>query len=178
MTSQTRVRSRFPADGRIGAALIGLGACTLSVLLLLRQDALRAGAIPMEASDHDVQEVERLERSFGEAVTRGDPRALDRLLADDFAGTNPLARVLDKRQTMAELVSRDYAVEWLVNEDIQVRLLGDLAVATARGVAKGSYKGQDVSGQFRCTRVWVKRRGQWQAVAAQATMIPADSGTR
>jgi hypothetical protein len=65
----------------------------------------------MEASDRDIQEVERLERSFGEAITRGDAAALDRLLADDFVGTNPLARVLDKNQTMAELGSPDYELD-------------------------------------------------------------------
>jgi ketosteroid isomerase-like protein len=126
----------------------------------------------MEASDRDIQEVERLERSFGEAITRADAAALDRLLADDFVGTNPLARVLDKKQTMAELASPDYELESLVNEDIQVRLFRDVAVATARGIAKGRYKGQDASGQFRYTRIWVKRARRWQAVAAQATMIP------
>ncbi|PYQ53724.1 MAG: hypothetical protein DMF78_08250 [Acidobacteria bacterium] len=74
--------SHSRADGRIGAGLIGLGACTLSALLLLRHDALRGGE-------------------------------------------------------------------------------------TARMPAGSS-----------ATRVWVKRRGQWQAVAAQATMIPADSAAR
>jgi ketosteroid isomerase-like protein len=126
----------------------------------------------MEASDRDIQEVERLERSFGEAITRGDAAALDRLMADDFVGTNPLALVLDKKQTMAELASPDYELQSLVNEDIRVRLFGDVAVATARSTANGRYKGQDAGGQFRYTRIWVKRDGQWQAVAAQATMIP------
>jgi hypothetical protein len=50
-----------------------------------------------------------------------------------------------------------------VNEDIRVRVFGDVAVATACGMAKGRYKGQDPSGQFRYTRIWVKRNGQWQA---------------
>jgi ketosteroid isomerase-like protein len=140
--------------------------------MLLRQNGPTAPETSMEASDRDIQEVERLERSFGEAITRGDGAALDRLIADDFVATNPLARAVDKKQTIAELVSPDYELESLVNEDIHVRLFGDVAVVTARGTAKGRYKGQDTSGQFRYTRIWVKREGQWQAVAAQATMIP------
>jgi ketosteroid isomerase-like protein len=154
------------------AALVCLVAGSLATFLLLRQNGLATRGTSMEASDRDIQEVERLERSFGEAITRGDAAALDRLMADDFVGTNPLARVLDKKQTMAELASPDYELQALVNEDIRVRLFGDVAVATARGTAKGRYKGQDASGQFRYTRAWVKREGQWQAVAAQATMIP------
>ena len=153
-------------------ALVCLVAGGLATFLLFRQNGLATRGTSMEASDRDIQEVERLERSFGEAITRGDAAALDRLMADDFVGTNPLARVLDKKQTMAELASPDYELQSLVNEDIRVRLFGDVAVATARGTAKGRYKGQDASGQFRYTRIWVKREGQWQAVAAQATMIP------
>ncbi len=66
----------------------------------------------------------------------------------------------------------NYEIESLVNNEIEVRVFGDVAVATARGTAKGRYKGQDASGQFRYLRAWVKRAGRWQAVAAQSTMIP------
>jgi ketosteroid isomerase-like protein len=62
-------------------------------------------------------------------------------------------------------------MESLVNDDIQVRIYGNVAVVTARGTARGRYKGQDASGQFRYIRVWIKREGRWQAIAAQSTMI-------
>jgi len=119
----------------------------------------------------DVQELLRLERGFGEAITRGDSAALDSLMADDFVGINPLCRVLPKKQVLAEIASPDYELESLVNEDINIRLFGDVAVATARGTAKGRYKGQDAGGQFLYTRVWARRNGVWRAVAAHATNL-------
>jgi hypothetical protein len=39
--------------------------------------------------------------------------------------------------------------------------------------AKGKYKGQRADMAFIYTRVWVKRDGPWQAVAAHASLIPA-----
>src|SRR5262249_58709760 len=95
-------------------------------------------------------------------------------VAGGSVGTNPLGGALETRQRMADVASPDYELESLVNEDIRVRLFGDVAVATARGTAKGKYKGQDASGQFRYTRIWVKREGRWQAGAGQAAMIPQE----
>jgi hypothetical protein len=44
---------------------------------------------------------------------------------------------------------------------------------TLRAEAKGSYQGNDLSGDFRETIVWVKREGHWRMVASQSTRLPA-----
>ncbi len=117
------------------------------------------------------EEVIELERAFGEALTRLDKARLDSLMADDFLLTNTIGKVVSKTQVIADITSPDYELESLVNDDISARIYGDVAVVMARGSAKGRYKGRDASGQFRYTRVWVKRQGRWQAVVAQATNI-------
>jgi ketosteroid isomerase-like protein len=117
-------------------------------------------------------ELTRLEREVGEAISRRDVAALDRLLADDFQVTNPLGQVLTKHEALAALTSPDYQLESLSNDDIAVRVFGDMAVATAVGTARGRYQGRETSGRFRYLRVWVKRQGRWQAVAAQSTNLP------
>jgi ketosteroid isomerase-like protein len=129
-------------------------------------------SLTMNTLDSSENEVAKMEREVGEAITRRDTAALDRLIADDFIATNPLGQVLTKNEAIAALNSPEYDLESLVNDEIQVRLFGDVALATALGTAKGRYRGQDASGQFRYLRVWVKRQGRWQAVAAQSTNIP------
>jgi ketosteroid isomerase-like protein len=126
----------------------------------------------MSRNDQAEQEVIKLEREFGEAITRGDKAALDRLTADEFVLTNTLGQIVNKARGIADITSPDYQIDSLVNDDIKVRVYGDAAVVTARGTAKGRYKGQDASGQFRYTRVWIRRQGRWRAVAAQSTAIP------
>jgi ketosteroid isomerase-like protein len=51
-----------------------------------------------------------------------------------------------------------------------VRVYGDTAVVTARADVKGHQLGEDFSGPYRYTRVWVRRNGQWQTVSYQATV--------
>jgi hypothetical protein len=44
-------------------------------------------------------------------------------------------------------------------------------VATGRSTIKAKMKGEDVSGEYRFTDVWIKQGEQWQAVASQVTRI-------
>jgi hypothetical protein len=43
---------------------------------------------------------------------------------------------------------------------------------SAQGTAKGKYKGQQADMVFIYTRIWIKRGGTWQAIAAHACPIP------
>lgn len=125
-----------------------------------------------DAETADRDRVAQLEREVGEAITRGDRARLGLLVADDFIAVNPQGVTMTKAQALAQIGSPDYQLESLVNDEIEVRVFGDVALARARGTARGRYKGSDASAQFRYLRVWVKRGGVWQAVAAQATFLP------
>ncbi len=54
---------------------------------------------------------------------------------------------------------------------MKVQVHGDAAVVTYRSTDKGSYKGNDLSGQYRWTDVFVKRNGRWQAIAGHGTRV-------
>src|ERR1700694_141497 len=60
--------------------------------------------------------------------------------------------------------------------DMVVRVYGDAAVVTARADVKGHQLGEDFSGPYRYTRVWVRRTGHWLAVSYQATVTQEDCG--
>ena len=51
--------------------------------------------------------------------------------------------------------------------------MGNSAVVTYQTTDKGTYKGNDLSGQYRWTDVFVKQGGVWQIVATQGTRIAA-----
>jgi ketosteroid isomerase-like protein len=118
------------------------------------------------------QELVKIERKIAELFMRRDATALEPLIADDFLSFNPVGTEITKAQVMAQLTSPDYEVESLQHEDNRVRVFGDAAVVTAITVVKGQYKGEDASGRFRYMRVWIKRQGRWQAVAAQSSILP------
>jgi ketosteroid isomerase-like protein len=121
--------------------------------------------------DPHEEAIVQLEREVGEALTRGDVQALQRLFADDFAGINPVGAEIAKADVIATAGSIDYEPESIVNEVRRVRIFGDVAVVTAQGTARGRYKGQQADMVFVYTRIWVYRDGVWQAVAAHASAV-------
>ena len=122
-------------------------------------------------SSHE-ETVARLECEVGEALAQRDVEALRRFFADDFIGINPMSLEMTKADVLAQIGSSDYEPESIVNEVHRVRIFGDVAIVVAHGTAKGKYRGQQADMTFIYTRVWVKREGLWQAVAAHASPIP------
>ena len=124
-------------------------------------------------ADHQaVAQLVRHEQHIGRAIAEGDASVLDDLLAAEFIATTPDGTVLTKQEVIVSLFSPAYEIESFENTDIDVRFYGDAAVVVARGIVRGRYNGQDASGQFRYTRVWVQRDGRWSAVAAHSSMLP------
>lgn len=126
----------------------------------------------MNQNEGALQELQRIEESLPEAMMRGDVALVERITADDFLGFDPNGQEIHKADLLARMKSPDYELQSLRHEDIRVRVFGDCAVATARTVVRGRYKGQETGGQFRYLRVWVRRGGRWQAVAAQSATLP------
>jgi ketosteroid isomerase-like protein len=112
------------------------------------------------------QELVKLENEWARAWQQPDPTALENLLGDDFTFTSSRSQgeTSNKRQyidTTLKLVRGDgYSFEKMT-----VRIYGETAVITAQFQQSASFAGQDWSGDFLLTDVWVKRDGRWQAVA-------------
>ena len=117
------------------------------------------------------EELKRLENDRAQAVLKGDTAALDRMTADDYTVINISGQLLTKAQVLEAIKSGDLKYDQLENNDLQVRVYGVTAVLTGRTAQKGQFKGKDISGQTRFTRVYLKQHGKWQAVAFQATRI-------
>ena len=134
--------------------------------------ALGQGIANNKAANINVQEeLKKLENDRAQAVLKGDTATLDRMTADDYTVINISGQLLTKAQVLEAIKSGDLKYDQLENNDIQVRVYGDTAVLTGRTTQKGQFKGKDISGQTRFTRVYLKQHGKWQAVAFQATRI-------
>jgi len=145
---------------------------TLAAFLFLGVAAACVAPSPAERDRQAAEELTRIEAALPEAVLRRDTAALERVLADDFLGVNPVGKDLTRADVIAQITSPEAQWESLRHEDIRVRVFGDCAVVTARSVVKARHQGREASGRFRYLRVWVRRQGRWQAVAAQSTSIP------
>jgi ketosteroid isomerase-like protein len=111
-----------------------------------------------------------LERQSKEASLRRDSDFSLRMLAADYVAITPLGQVTTKDETISARRSGQLRYEAMNITDMVVRVYGDTAVVTARAEVKGHQLGEDFSGPYRYTRVWVRHNGQWQVVSYQATV--------
>lgn len=115
--------------------------------------------------------VGQLHNESFQAILRADTAVLDRVWADDYRLTNPGGNVMEKAGFIGALKSGGLKFETLDLSDTNVRVYGDTAVVTGRATVKAKGDNQDIAEQVRYISVYVKRQGQWQAVAMQATRI-------
>jgi len=126
---------------------------------------------PMDSGDESaVREIVEMERQAKEASIRRDAEFSQRTLAEDYVAITPLGQVTTKQDTVSARKSGQLRYETINVSDMVVRVYGDTAVVTARADVKGHQLGEDFSGPYRYTRIWVRRTGHWQAVSYQATV--------
>jgi len=117
-----------------------------------------------------IRQIVDLERQAKEASLRRDADFSVRTLAEDYVAITPLGQVTTKQETISARRSGQLRYEAMNITDMVVRLHGDTAIVTARADVRGHQLGEDFSGLYRYTRVWVRRNGMWQTVSYQATV--------
>ncbi len=117
------------------------------------------------SSTSDVDILRDLNRDYISSVQNGDVQRFDEILADDFLCSNPDGSLVD-RAAFLEQTAKPVTISDLHAHDVNVRILGDVAIIHARtkytlpdgGVGAGRY-----------TDVWARRDGRWLAVSAHVT---------
>jgi ketosteroid isomerase-like protein len=120
------------------------------------------------------QEVRQAIKKYREALLRRDAAALEQIWADDYTFTNGAGETHSKAQRLANLKSGATSLDSISQEEeMKVRVHGNVAVATGRVTIKGQYSGKQASGQYQSINVWVKGTAGWQLIANQLTPVAA-----
>lgn len=117
------------------------------------------------AVNADLDTLHELNRDYIRAVQESDVRRFDEILADDFLCSNPDGTLVDRRAFL-EQTARPVTIAQLAAHDVEIRLLGDVAIVHGRTTYTTS-DGRPGSGRY--TDVWARRAGRWLAVAAHVT---------
>ena len=120
--------------------------------------------------EEEVREIVDLERQAKDAALHRDAAFSERTLADDYVAITPLGQVVSKAETIAARKTAQLRYETIDISDMVVRLYGNTAIVTARAEVRGRELGEEFSGPYRFTRVWVRRNGHWLTVSYQATV--------
>lgn len=131
--------------------------------------AATAPAIASPVAEDVEAVVSQLERDWVAAIVKKDASALGQLLAEEFNGTSPTAHVYPKSTAIDDLTRGTYVVESMNLDEVSVNSYGDVAVAFTSQEEKSRYAGNDFSGHYHYTDVWVKKDGRWQVVASHGS---------
>ena len=112
-----------------------------------------------------------LENRFNEALVRADLKTIEDIEADDLIFTDSSGMVTTKGDELQSMRSGDVKFESIKMDNTRVQDFGNLAVVTGRLVEKAQYKDADISGTYRFTDVWAKRKAKWEHVAGQETLV-------
>ena len=149
--------------------IIYVAILTVALLSFGRQQSVAQGA---DAAAE--QEVRQAIKKYRAALLQRDAAALEQIWAADYTFTNGAGETHSKAQRLANLKSGATSLDSISQEeDMKVRVHGNVAVATGRITIKGQYSGKQASGQYQSINVWVKGAAGWQLVANQLTPVAA-----
>ncbi|MGB7210670.1 MAG: nuclear transport factor 2 family protein [Pyrinomonadaceae bacterium] len=135
-------------------------------------------AAVMAQSSPETGELTRLLNEFLAGAGRNDAAVHDRFWAEDLIYTRGAGQRVGKADIMkgvreAPAPKPDDPKTVYTAEDIRVQQYGSTAVVAFRLVGTTENGGSISVSKFLNTGTFVKRKGKWQAVAWQATKIPA-----
>jgi ketosteroid isomerase-like protein len=116
-------------------------------------------------SPSDLNTLLELNRDYVRAVVFSDVTRFEELLAHDFLCSLPDGSLIDRKRFL-EHTAKPITITNLQIHDVDVRILGDVAIVHARTTFTTA-DGRPGSGRY--TDVWARRDGRWLAVSAHVT---------
>jgi ketosteroid isomerase-like protein len=113
-------------------------------------------------NESDLAALRELNRHYVRSVQESDVAWFEKNLAADFLNTNPDCSLVDRAAFLAQM-ARPAGVAQLREEDVNIRLSGDVAIIHAKTVYAKS-DGRPGAGRY--TDIWMRRQGRWLCVAA------------
>ena len=144
---------------------------TRAIVLVVLGGLLTLSTSLTAQSGNAEQTLLQLERDWEQANAKNDAAALERILAPEFVSTDSDGRVTTRAQNLARRKSGVVKYSAFTQDDYKVQVMGDTAIVTGRITMKAVRDGKDISGQERFTDTFVRRGGQWQAVATHSSRV-------
>jgi uncharacterized protein YciI len=150
---------------------------TMTVLALL---AVTAAPAPPAPPAPAAAELTALLNEFLAGASRSDAAIHDRFWADDLVYTRAAGQRLGKAEILSDVRSAaapkpGAPATTYGAEDVRIQQYGDTAIVAFRLVGTTGAGASATADTYLNTGTFVKRDGRWQAVAWQATRVPAEA---
>ena len=113
----------------------------------------------------------RFARAWERAMVGNDAEAIGSYMADDWEIIGPDGSVASKGSFLALVRSGELTHDAMESEDFHIRVYGDTAVVTARGVSGGTYQGHPFREIELSSCVFVKQASEWKCVLTHLSRL-------
>jgi len=120
------------------------------------------------------EQIQDLEEQWKVAMVAGDGGAMEKLLSEDYVGISQTGQVNTKAMQLDRIRTRAVLIKQMILSDIKIKVVGPVAIVTSRAEVQGTSDGNDITGEFRYTRVYQRLlSGAWKITNFEATRIPS-----
>lgn len=112
-----------------------------------------------------------LAHDWDRAMIENDPDAIGRYMAEDWVIIGSTGSLGDKATFLSLVSSGTLSHDVMISEDINVRVYGDTAVVTSKGVSGGKYEGKPFREVERVSSVFVRQAGEWRCVLTHLSRL-------
>jgi ketosteroid isomerase-like protein len=116
-------------------------------------------------------ELKTLDAKLTEAFKERDVKMIGKHMADEYVMIDPRGGLHEKTKYLKHLAEGTGKAHDMKETDVKVKVFGDTAFVTGLLHAKGKVEDKEVSAEYRWTRVYNKKGGEWQCVLEQHTYV-------
>lgn len=122
------------------------------------------------------QQITKMENDWADSYVKRDSSFAQKNTTDDFTYIGPDGNAVSKADYVKGLTGNTIFTAFKITS-VKVRIYGDAAVAVGIVAISANTKGEDESGDYAFTDVFVKQKGEWKAASSQVTQVAKDQAT-
>lgn len=148
--------------------------CLLLASAIVELTACKSAPVTPTGGDSLLAETEVLDviREYDAAWNRKDAAAVARVLADNYVYFSSKGSVRSRQWMLEDLLGNPgYHLDHAERTELQVQLHGNTAVVNSRWQGEGSYNGEPIRDDQRCSLVVVKRVDELRVASEHCTQI-------
>jgi hypothetical protein len=143
----------------------------MSSIALVIMAGITVAADQGRRTERDEAVLVQIQQALAKAWVDGDRAAIERIIAPEWRSIGPDGRASDRASVLADVFEkRVHKIRRVEVDDVRVQVFGDAAVVTGRTHGVGEFAGAPYDVVIRFTDTFVRRKGQWHAVASHSSL--------